>query len=150
MSLVVLLVFALGIVAKGAFCLDLSPTGVAAEAAVAQTLSFDGPVIDKEYKKNRLMQVMGYALLGASAAMIFGGAAMIEAAPWGAVSRVGISSTAAGLAHFVTAVFLLGFSKVILRQALPPIRPIRVIRKSASLGFFNRDIVFSGTEQGLF
>jgi hypothetical protein len=149
-SLVVSIIFALCSVSKGALCLDISPTGSAADEAIAQTLIFDPPVLDKEYKRNRLMQTMGYSLLGASAAMIITGAAMIEAAPWGPRSRAGIIFVSTGMVHFIASAFLLGFSKTILRQELPPVRPVRVIRKTSFLDVFKGGTPFSGTEQGLF
>ena len=96
--------------------------------------------LDKEYKRNRIMQVMGYAILAASVVLSFTGAALVEASPWGPVSKAGFICVGVGLGHFITSAFLLGFSRVIIRQELPPTRPLRVIRKTARAR--NGDIYF--------
>ena len=88
------------------------------------------------------MQVTGYALLGASAVLTITGAALTEASPWGPVARAGIISFGVGLVHFVSAAFLLGFSKVVIRQELPPVRPVQIIRKSALNDCREGDIYF--------
>ena len=87
--------------------------------------------LDKEYKRNRIMQVMGYAMLAVSTVLSITGAGLVEAAPWGPVSKTGIICVGVGLGHFITSAFLLGFSRVIIRQELPPTRPLRVIRKTS-------------------
>ena len=119
--------------------LEGPPAGSAAALATPETAApaFD---VDKEYKRNRIMQVMGYAMLAVSAVLSITGAALVEAAPWGPVSKVGIICVGMGLGHFITSAFLLGFSRVIIRQELPPVRPLRIIRKTARAR--NGDIYF--------
>ena len=121
---------------------DLSPDGPAARAAVAASLGTVVPDFDKSYKRNRIMQITGYALLGTSAVLTIVGAAMVQGSPWGPVARAGIISFGVGLAHFITASFLLGFSQVIINQELPSPRPVKIIHKSAQCDCEEGDIYF--------
>jgi hypothetical protein len=121
---------------------DISPTGTTAQAALTQSVAQNQPAFRDDYKRNRIMQTTGLSLLGASALMILAGAAIVEAAPWGPVSKAGISFIGIGLAHFITSAFLLGFSKAVVIQELPPVRPLRIIHKAAFYKAQNGDIYF--------
>jgi hypothetical protein len=96
---------------------------------------------DRAYKINRIMQVMGYALLGAGAVMAVTGAGLVQGSPYGAASMAGLVTFCTGLVHFITSAFLLGFSRPVIRQELPPVRPIKIIRKTSLL---EGDILFTG------
>ena len=124
------------------YSLDLSPDGPAARAAAAKSLSMPAPDTDKAYKRNRLMQVMGYSLLGVSAVLTITGAAMVQGSPWGPVARSGFITFGVGLTHFISAAFLLGFSHTVIRQELPPTRPVQIIKKSARYDCREGDVLF--------
>lgn len=130
------------ITATKAYSLDVSTTGPAARSAAAHSLTTQVPDFDKSYKRNRVMQIVGYAMLGTSAVLTITGAALVEGSPWGPVARAGIISFGVGLAHFITAAFLLGFSQVIIRQELPPLRPVQIVPKSARNDRCEGDIYF--------
>ena len=74
----------------------------------------------REYKKYRLMQVMGQSMLAASFAFEIIGTIMIEAASFGAVGWSGFALVGVGLVHFVSSAFLLGFSKPAHHLSPPP------------------------------
>ncbi len=121
---------------------DISPSGKAAKSAFAQSVTLGRPDILENYKRNRIMQTTGLSMLGTSVLLILAGAAIIEAAPWGSLSRVGISFIGVGLGHFITSAFLLGFSRPIVVQELPAERPAQIIKRAAFYRAQNGDIYF--------
>jgi hypothetical protein len=121
---------------------DLSLRSKTAETVLSQSVPLDGPDLRDDYKRNRIMQTTGFSLLGTAVVLILAGASIIESAPWGTWSQVGISFVGVGLAHFITSAFLLGFSRAVVIQELPPVRQVQIIHKSAYYRASNGDIYF--------
>ncbi len=132
----------LTIVSRPAIGMDRSG-GEAASAVTSDLLArHDKAEVERNYKRNRFMQVMGFALLGSSVAMSVAGAGMVEGSPYGPVSRIGLISIGSGLLHFIAAAFLLGFSKSVINQELPALPPPRLKQKTAYVLTANGDILF--------
>jgi hypothetical protein len=87
---------------------------------------------DHQYKRNAIMQSMGYSMLAVSFVMEVVGSILTQVSPQGRVGVIGIGFVGGGLVHFVTSAFLLAFS--VPPDRTPP--PGRIQRSNRSTVLF--------------